>query len=173
MSSSNDVQTPERFGGEPLYGQLPVDYSQRVRPFTVVLATPQRHGPTGGRDVYVVNACSTGQAWAKALAHYLTCEEAVDCYVVADDSHEGLPASGRPGVGCSDLRPEYRGQERLDDLTGEAAELCDDLDAKIREIGPVSAVPTTPEVAAELAKVIGDFEQRAFPMVYTLAQLQP
>lgn len=36
--SKTDIQTPERFGGEPLYGNFPLDYRQRDRPFTVTIA---------------------------------------------------------------------------------------------------------------------------------------
>ncbi|MFF4179678.1 hypothetical protein [Streptomyces sp. NPDC001750] len=114
--NATDIQTPERFGGEPLYGNLPLDYRQQERPFTVTIADGERP------STYVVDARSTEKAWAKALAWHMEAEESIDCYVLADESFEGLP-DGTPGIEWSDLRPEHKRQRDLDDLADQAAEL--------------------------------------------------
>ncbi|MFJ7489714.1 hypothetical protein ACIQZB_00385 [Streptomyces sp. NPDC097727] len=119
--NTTDIQTPERFGGEPLYGNLPLDYRQRERPFTVTIADVGRYD-SERPSTYVVDACSTEKAWVKALAWHMEAEESIDCYVLADESFEGLP-DGAPGIEWSDLRPERKRQRDLDDLADKAAEL--------------------------------------------------
>ncbi|WP_405893772.1 hypothetical protein OG272_15975 [Streptomyces sp. NBC_00104] len=126
---TNDIQTPERYGGEPLYGNLPADYSQRERPFTVTVADPGRYS-TGRPTRYVVTACSTEKAWALALAWHIVAEETPDCMVLADESHEGLP-DGERGIHWNDLRPEHQRQRDLDDLADQATELLEQFDAEI------------------------------------------
>ncbi|MER7740000.1 hypothetical protein ABTX34_17070 [Streptomyces sp. NPDC096538] len=121
---SKYLETPERYGGEPLYGNLPADYRQDERPFTVAVRGPERHGhtgPSGGAARYVLDACSTEKAWAAALAWHMAAEETPDCYVVADESHEGLP-EGRTFI---DLRPAFERRRGLDDLADEATELTE------------------------------------------------
>ncbi|MGW1659107.1 hypothetical protein [Streptomyces atratus] len=119
--SKMDIQTPERFGGEPLYGNFPLDYRQRERPFTVTIADAGRYH-SERPSKYVVDACSTEKAWAKALAWHMEAEENIDCYVLDEESFEGLP-DGAPGFQWNDLRPEYKRQRDLDDLADQAAEL--------------------------------------------------
>ncbi|MGJ3558933.1 hypothetical protein ACR6C2_08110 [Streptomyces sp. INA 01156] len=100
------LETPERYGGEPLYGNLLADYSQRERPFTVTVIGPERHdctGRSGSATRYVLDACSTEKAWAAALAWHIGAEETPDCMVVADESYEGLPrtATGSATPTCA------------------------------------------------------------------------
>ncbi|MEU1853929.1 hypothetical protein ABZ499_32900 [Streptomyces sp. NPDC019990] len=128
---SKYLETPERYGGEPLYGNLPDDYRQTERPFTVTVIGPERHdytGRGGGATRYVVDACSTEKAWAAALAWHMAVEETPDCMVVADESYEGLP-QGRHKLGHIDLRPAHQRRRDLDDLTDEATELTERLEA--------------------------------------------
>lgn len=58
----------------------------------------------------------------KALAWHMGAEESIDCYVLDDESFEGLP-DGAPGFQWNDLRPELKRQRDLDDLADQAAEL--------------------------------------------------
>lgn len=104
----------------PLYPAVPRDYRQGGRPFTVTVAGPGRH--EGEKpSVYVIHECSSELAWAKVLAWVLTSEETVDCYVIPEESYQGMP-SGRVGIDWSDLRSEYQRQSDLDDLADDAAE---------------------------------------------------
>jgi hypothetical protein len=124
------LETPERYGGEPLYGNLPADYRQNERPFTVTVIGPERHdctGRSGSATRYVLDACSTEKAWAAALAWHIASEETPDCMVVADESYEGLP-QGDHKLGHIDLRPEHQRRRALDDLADEATELTERLD---------------------------------------------
>ncbi|MGY3199762.1 hypothetical protein [Streptomyces sp. TE5632] len=124
------LETPERYGGEPLYGNLPADYSQRERPFTVTVIGPERHdctGRSGSATRYVLDACSTEKAWAAALAWHIAAEETPDCMVVADESYEGMPR-GRHELSCTDLGPEHNRRRGLDDLADEATELVKRFD---------------------------------------------
>ncbi|MEU5497934.1 hypothetical protein [Streptomyces griseofuscus] len=119
------LETPERYGGEPLYGNLPDDYRQAERPFTVTVRGPERHdcsGRSGSATRYVLDACSTEKAWAAALAWHMAGEETPDCYVVADESYEGLP-QGQHELGHVDLRPEHERRRGLDELADDATEL--------------------------------------------------
>ncbi|TFV33179.1 hypothetical protein E4K10_30330 [Streptomyces sp. T1317-0309] len=95
----DDLQTPERYGGEPLYGNFPKDYEQTDRPFTVTVAGPERHSG-GSPTTYVVEACSTEKAWARTLGWLMETYESPDCLVIEDASYEGLPA----GTGRDRLR---------------------------------------------------------------------
>ncbi|MYR63880.1 hypothetical protein GTY54_49335 [Streptomyces sp. SID625] len=126
------LETPERYGGEPLYGNLPDDYRQNDRLFTVTVIGPERHdctGHSGGPTRYVLNACSTTQAWAAALALHMEVVETPDCMVVADESYEGLP-QGEHRLGHIDLRPEHARRRQLNDLADEATELVERFDAE-------------------------------------------
>ncbi|MFF2940215.1 hypothetical protein ACFVSQ_10270 [Streptomyces niveus] len=131
----NAQSTPERYGGEPLHAGLPRDYSQTERPFTVTVAGPERYD--GGRPTtYVLDACSTEKAWARALAWHMAAEETPDCFVVEDGSFEGTPG-GRAGVDWSDLRPECQRQRALDGLADYATELVRAFDEATRaHMGP-------------------------------------
>lgn len=126
------LETPERYGGEPLYGNLPADYRQNERPFTVTVIGPERHdctGKSGSATRYVLDACSTEKAWAAALAWHMASEETPDCMVVADESYEGLPR-GDHKLGYIDLRPEHERRRSLDDLADDATELVDGFHAE-------------------------------------------
>jgi hypothetical protein len=116
------LETPERYGGEPLYGNLPADYRQNERAFTVTVIGPERHDGSGGPARYVVEACSTEKAWAAALAWHIATEETPDCMVVADESYEGMP-QGAHQLDHIDLRPAHERRRELDDLTDEATDL--------------------------------------------------
>ncbi|MDQ0762034.1 hypothetical protein [Streptomyces canus] len=166
--SQHDIQTPERFGGEPLYGNLPLDYRQTVRPFTVTIAGPERR--EGSRPTtYVVEECSMEKAWAKALAWHITADETIDCYVLADESHEGLP-DGERGIHWSDLRAEYRRQEDLDDLADQAAELVHEYEAAVT--GRVDTDgQALPGQRGYVDGVVSKYEADAWPMVRRLSGL--
>ncbi|MET8609768.1 hypothetical protein [Streptomyces misionensis] len=132
------LETPERYGGEPLYGNLPDDYRQNERPFTVTVIGPERHdctGRSGGPIRYVLDACSTEKAWAAALSFHMAAEETPDCMVVADESYEGLP-QGEHRRGHIDLRPEHERRRQLNDLADDATELVKRFDAEtVRYVG--------------------------------------
>ncbi|MFI2434687.1 hypothetical protein [Streptomyces sp. NPDC018693] len=120
--SRKNLETPERYGGEPLYGNLPADYRQNERPFTVTVIGPERHDCTGSVTRYILDACSTEKAWAAALAWHIASEETPDCMVVAGESYEGLP-QGDHKLSHIDLRPEHQRRRDLDDLADDATEL--------------------------------------------------
>jgi hypothetical protein len=166
--SQHDIQTPERFGGEPLYGSLPLDYRQTVRPFTVTIAGPERY--EGSRPTtYVVDECSTEKAWAKALAWHMTADETIDCYVLADESHEGVP-DGERGIHWNDLRTEHQRQQDLDDLADQAAELVREYEEDVT--GHVDADgQALPGQRGHMDGVVNKYEAHAWPMVRRLAVL--
>ncbi|MGY5035129.1 hypothetical protein ACWC9U_30650 [Streptomyces sp. 900116325] len=98
MSTTATHQPVEaEFTGAPMY-ELPLDYRQTVRAFTVAVAGPGRHiGELP--HLFVVESYSTESAWAKVLAP--------------------------PKVGpyWHELRPEYARQEALDDLADQVTEM--------------------------------------------------
>ncbi|WP_019061736.1 hypothetical protein [Streptomyces prunicolor] len=166
--SQHDIQTPERFGGEPVYGNLPLDYRQTVRPFTVTVAGPERYDGTRP-TTYVVDECSTEKAWVKALAWHMVADETIDCYVIADESHEGLP-DGERGIHWSDLRTEYQRQRDLDDLADQAAELVHEYEEAVT--GHVDADgDALPDRHGHVDGVVSKYEADAWPMVRRLAGL--
>lgn len=112
--NEQDIETPERYGGEPLYDRFPSDYSERDRTFTVAIAGPERHDGEKP-NMYVLEARSTQAAWAEALAWHIAAEETPDCYVAAGESFEGVPA-GDVGFQWNDLRPEQQGRRDSDRL---------------------------------------------------------
>lgn len=121
----------EEFTNSPLY-DLPFDYRPISRPFTVAIAGPDRHGGALPHLV-VVDAHSTGRAWAKALAWFLTEHETADAYVVAGRSFEGAPGELFEWV-WTDLRLESQLQDALGDLAGQAAETVDRLQDLTRHL---------------------------------------
>lgn len=164
-----ELETPERYGGEPLYGNLPDDYSQTQRPFTVTIIGPERHDSSGYATRYVVDAYSTEKAWAKALAWHIAIEETPDCMVVADESHEGVP-QGRAGLHYSDLRPEHKRQHDIDDLAEQATELVERFDrataAFIDGQGEIR-----PEYQAEYQQAVSSHQADGWGLVRTLSAL--
>ncbi|MGW1989618.1 DUF6884 domain-containing protein [Embleya sp. NPDC001921] len=92
----------------PLY-TLRNDWTERTRVFTVVIAGPERHDGEAPFRV-VVEDHSTNRAWAQAMAWFMVNQETIDAYVIAGESHEGLPVSnGRRGIAFFDLRAEPYG----------------------------------------------------------------
>ncbi|MFE6551701.1 hypothetical protein ACFVHS_25325 [Streptomyces sp. NPDC057746] len=164
----DDVWTPERYGGEPLYGNLPNDYEQTARPFTVTVAGPERHGG-GSPTRYVVEAFSAEKAWARALAWVMENGQSPDCLVIEDASHEGLPG-GRSGIDFDDLRPEYARQRNLDDLADTATELVDQFDkatrAHVDDLGDIR-----PESREEYDKAVAAFRFDGWALVRQLSAL--
>ncbi|MEH0579060.1 MULTISPECIES: hypothetical protein [Streptomyces] len=160
--NEQSIETPERFGGEPLYDGFPNDYGQHHRTFTVTIAGPERHD---GQEpyTYVLEARAMQAAWAEALAWHMAAEETPDCYVVAGKSFEGVPA-GDVGFHWSDLRPEQKRQRQRDGLAPVALDrilyrvrlIWPDAQWVLREpsVGMPSLTwrggPTVDEVAEEL-----------------------
>jgi hypothetical protein len=161
-------QTPERYGGEPLYAGLPRDYSQRERPFTVTVTGPERYDG-GLPTIYVLDACSTEQAWAQALAWHMAAEETPDCFVLEDGSFEGLPG-GRAAMSWSDLRPEFQRLRALDDLADEATELVRAFDEATRaHMGPDGDV--RPECRDAYERAVTQVRFDGWTMVRALSDL--
>lgn len=69
------------FADAPMY-EMPLDYRQTARPFTVVVAGPGRHTGEPG-SAFVVEDYSTEKALARVLSWYLLEHETVDALVVA------------------------------------------------------------------------------------------
>ncbi|MFD0209142.1 hypothetical protein ACFVH9_08390 [Streptomyces hirsutus] len=166
------LETPERYGGEPLYGNLPADYGQNERPFTVTVIGPERHdasGKSGSATRYVLDACSTEKAWAAALAWHIAAEEAPDCMVVADESYEGLPQDSHR-LGHIDLRPEHERRRGLDDLADQATEL-------LSRFGGVTAAyvddqgEIRPEHREAYGRAVSQYRFEGWGLVRTLASL--
>ncbi|WP_327123699.1 hypothetical protein [Streptomyces sp. NBC_01727] len=158
MSATATPQPVEaKFTGAPLY-DLPYDYRQTVRAFTVAVAGPGRHiGELP--HLFVVESYSTESAWAKVLSWYMVEHETVDALVVAAESFEGTP----PKVGpyWHDLRPECARQETLDDLADQAAEMVAGFNEGARDLA---------DQPAEHERAIGDAAFSAWPLVLQLAE---
>lgn len=143
--------------GRRLY-DVPYDYQQTPRVFTVSVAGPGRHdGELPER--FVVEAYKTEQAWAKVLSWYFVEHETVDAYVVAGDSYEGTPARGERPY-SHDLRGEYARQEALDDLADQAAELVQQFHDESAGLADQST---------ELETALADAALTAWPLVLEVA----
>ncbi|MDX3069595.1 hypothetical protein PV518_47040 [Streptomyces sp. ND04-05B] len=167
--NEQDIETPQRYGGEPLYGSFPDDYSHSDRTFTVTIAGPERHDgekPTK----YVLEARSTQTAWARALAWHMEAEETVDCFVLADESHKGAPA-GDVGFHWNDLRPEHARQQTLDSLAEKAGDLVRDYEAAVDGHVDAEGKPLTGRTGY-VEGIVREYEGDAWPMVQELADLE-
>jgi hypothetical protein len=154
------------FHDAPMY-RPPYDYRQSAdpRPFTVTVVGAGRHGGEFPMS-YVVEAYSTQEAWAKALAWVMLDQEAPDAYVVAAESFEGVPAAGS-GM-WTDLRPEHARQARLDDLADQAAEAVDRFDAQTRALVDARG-HVLPGSRSDYEKAVGDAAFTAWPLLVELA----
>lgn len=120
--------------------ELPLDYRQTVRAFTVAVAGPGRH--IGERPhLFVVDGYSTESAWVKVLAWYMV-------------EHETGPY-------WHDLRAEYARQEALDDLADQAAEMVAGFNEETRNLA---------DRPAEHETAVGDAAFSAWPLVLQLAE---
>ncbi|MFD4315026.1 hypothetical protein [Streptomyces sp. NPDC058548] len=163
MSKTQPVEA--EFTGAPMY-ELPLDYSQTARAFTVAVDGPQRHE---GQlcEWFVVEAYSTEKAWAKTLAWYLLENETVDAYVVGGRSFPGVPPEGF-GFFFTDLRPEHARRERLDDLADQVAELVAGFDKEVE--GMVGENDHALDGRqAEYEQALDDAAFSAWPLVLELA----
>lgn len=148
----------------PLY-DLPYDYNQRERPFTVTVAGPERHD--GEKPyTYVVAEYSTERAWSKALGWFMVEQETVDAHVVAGLSFEGTPERGC-GYFWTDLRPEFARQAALDDLADQAAEAVAEFHASTE--GMVRDGDVTTDQQAAYDTKLGDAAYSAWPLVLEMA----
>ncbi|WP_228994709.1 DUF6884 domain-containing protein [Streptomyces sp. DH8] len=109
------------FADAPMY-DVPSDYQQAARPFTVAVAGP---GRTEGDPVelFLIEEYNSARAWAKVLAWYMVENETPDAIVVGSESFDGAPDKAHGFV--HDLRGEHARQEALDDLADQAAEQVD------------------------------------------------
>ncbi|MFI9026341.1 hypothetical protein [Streptomyces sp. NPDC053560] len=148
----------------PLY-ELPYDYKQRERTFTVSVAGPERH--EGAKPhAYLVAAHTTSAAWAKVLAWFMTEHDTPDAYVVADASFEGKPDPGSPHL-WTDLRPEFARQEALDDLADQAAEVITEFEAATYGITVDGDV--RPDRLAEYGQARSHAQEAGWPLVQLMA----
>lgn len=153
------------FALNPMYN-VPDDYRQTVRAFTVTIAGPERHD---GEAPYtlVVDACSTEGAWAKALAWHLLDTERIDAYVIASESFEGVPQRDFRHHWV-DLRSEYARRQELDDAADQATEKV----GVFREmtVDMVAADGTThPAWRTAYQTALTDAAVAAWPLVIQLA----
>ncbi|NGO67869.1 DUF6884 domain-containing protein [Streptomyces boncukensis] len=149
----------------PLY-ELPYDYKQTARDFTVTVAGPERHD--GEKPyTYLVKEYSTALAWAKVLAWFMVEQETPDAHVVASESFEGVP---EPGCGYfwTDLRPEFARQEALDDLADQAAECVTEFQSMTYGMTRDGAV--LPDRQAEYDQVRDAAAVAAWPLVQRMAE---
>ncbi|MBA0053469.1 hypothetical protein E0L36_22095 [Streptomyces sp. AJS327] len=166
-------ETPE-FAGHPvdevagrgsLY-ELPYDYKQTARDFTVAVAGPGRYeGKPPYR--YLVKEYSTALAWAKVLAWFMVEQESPDAYVVGALSFEGAP---EPGCGYfwTDLRGEFARQEALDDLADQAAETVTEFESKT--YGMTREGVVLPDRQAEYNQARDAAAAAAWPLVVRMAE---
>ncbi|WP_019548596.1 DUF6884 domain-containing protein [Streptomyces sulphureus] len=148
----------------PLY-DVPDDYSQRERTFTITVAGTERHD--GEKPyTYVVSECSTKKAWAKVLAWVMVDQETVDAHVVAGESFEGEP---EPGCGYfwTDLRSEFTRREALNDLADQATEAADAFHSATASMVRDGDVLPGQQTAYDTA--LGDAAYDAWPLVLELA----
>ncbi|MCX5326319.1 DUF6884 domain-containing protein [Streptomyces sp. NBC_00120] len=148
----------------PLY-DVPADYGQRERPFTVAVAGPGRS--MGEKpSLYVAAAYSSAQAWAKVLGWYMVEHETPDAYVVAGESFEGEPQPGDRYF-WTDLRSEFARQEALDDLADQAAEVVECFQAET--LGMTSDGDVLPDRQDEYGKARARAQEAAWPLVQQMA----
>ncbi|WP_199570565.1 DUF6884 domain-containing protein [Streptomyces murinus] len=153
------------FTDAPMY-EVPYDYRQMRRPYTVSVAGPGRHeGEPTTR--FVVEEYKAEMAWAKVLAWYMVEYETVDAYVVAGESFEGAPAKGC-GFFWQDLRAEYARQEALDDLADQAAEAVAAFHEQTRGLAAEDGTAREEQRAAYEAAV-SDAAFAAWPLVLAVA----
>ncbi|WP_208635502.1 hypothetical protein [Streptomyces griseus] len=119
--SPRPAQPAEDFTHRPLY-DVPNDYQQAARPFTVAVAGPGR-AEGDPVELFLVEDYNSARAWAKVLAWYMVENETPDAIVVGSESFDGAPDKAHGFV--HDLRGEYARQEALDDLADQAAEQVD------------------------------------------------
>lgn len=154
------------FADAPMY-DLPPDYRQTARTYTVVIAGPRLYA--GERShVYVVEEYSTERAWAKALAWFMVEYETVDAFVVARSCREGVP-SAHSSFYWDDLRPEYARQEALDDLADQATELLTGFDDRTRDMLTGTA-SVRPGRQGDYDNALGEAAVSAWPLVIQLAK---
>ncbi|MGW3445644.1 hypothetical protein [Streptomyces sp. NPDC001076] len=146
----NDIETPERYGGEPLYSGFPNEWSEQPRPFTVTIAGVGRHDGESPYT-YVVEEHSTETAWARALVWHLSDVQRLDCYVVADESFEGIPAVDS-GYAWVDLRPAQRKAEQL--VHGEVVTVTEIVARRLRALLAVVRSHARHPGAARLAELL-------------------
>ncbi|QKW06968.1 hypothetical protein HUT18_11730 [Streptomyces sp. NA04227] len=148
----------------PLY-DLPYDYKQTARDFTVSVAGPGRLDGEGP-FTYLVEEYTTEKAWAKVLAWFMVEQETVDVYVVAARSFEGKP---EPGCGYfwTDLRPEFARQAALDDLADQAAEVVDGFHAATS--GMVRDGDVVPDHQEAHDNALDEAQHAGWPLVIELA----
>ncbi|MGA5506903.1 hypothetical protein [Streptomyces umbrinus] len=102
--------TPERFES-PLCELPQEEWSEEPRDNTVTVAGPERYD--GEQPyTYVVRDNTTEQAWIQALTWHMWENQTLDAYVVAAESHAGLP-SADAGYHWNDLRPEAQHAELI------------------------------------------------------------
>ncbi|MEU8870476.1 DUF6884 domain-containing protein [Streptomyces javensis] len=148
----------------PLY-DVPDDYSERKRTFTVTVAGDERH--QGEKPyAYVVSERSTEKAWAKVLAWFMVDQETVDAHVVASESFEGEPEAGC-GYFWTDLRSELARQEALDDLADQATEAVDAFHSATASMVRDGDVIADQQTAYDTK--LGDAAYAAWPLVLELA----
>ncbi|WP_439082106.1 DUF6884 domain-containing protein [Streptomyces sp. WL006] len=119
MRTAQPVETV--FTHAPMY-DVPSDYRQTARLFTVAVAGPGR-AEGDPVELFVIEEYNSVRAWAKVLAWYMVENETPDAIVVGGESFDGAPDKTHGFV--HDLRGEYARQEALDDLADQAAEQVD------------------------------------------------
>ncbi|MFZ3595081.1 hypothetical protein [Streptomyces sp. BH104] len=148
----------------PLY-DVPSDYNQFERPFTVAVAGPGRF--QGERPhVYVAAAYTAASAWAKVLGWYRVEYGSPDAYVVASQSFEGEPEPGS-GRFWTDLRPEFARQEALDDLADQAAEVVACFEAGT--YGMTRDGEVLPDRRDEYGRALARAQEAGWPLVQQMA----
>lgn len=161
--------TPERFDAR-LYDipqEYPGDWTEAPKPFTVTVAGPERHD--GEKPyTYVLDALYTEEAWVKALAWHMVENIALDAYVVASQSHEGLPPEDA-GYQWNDLRPNQARSATITTVTAGAKDLTSRYDAAVKpymtEDGDVD-----PDSYRAYDETRADYGEEALELVYTLAE---
>jgi hypothetical protein len=149
------------FGDRPMYRDVDVE-TGKERDFTVTIAGSERHDGEAPYT-YVVSAESQQQAWATALSTHIRREESVDCFIVPEQSFNGLPADDC-GYHWNDLRGQDRFWSTVKALVEKIAKFDEEAKPYLNEDGDV-----IDEHQESHDHLIGDTEMDVFPLVQDLA----
>ncbi|MFF7750403.1 hypothetical protein ACFZCP_14270 [Streptomyces sp. NPDC007971] len=150
------------FDSHPLYEGLHYEDPSEKRDWTVTIAGSERHDGEAPYT-YVVSAETKQQAWATALSTHIRREESVDCFIVPEKSHEGVPAENC-GYHWNDLRLQSSFWAKLQEIV-DLIKKFDEEDKPYRDEDGY----LIDEKQEDHDDLVGNYEMDAFPMVEDLA----
>ncbi|MFC4463986.1 hypothetical protein ACFPH6_05310 [Streptomyces xiangluensis] len=158
--------TPERFDA-PLYELPQEQWSEKPRDFTVTVVGPERYD--GEQPyTYVVRDHTTEGAWIQALTWHMRENETLDAYVVASESHAGLPPADA-GYHWNDLRSEAQ-HAALNKSIEQARDLITRYEAAIARFRTENGEDIDPQQYGAYDETRADYGEEAIDLVSSLAQ---